>query len=213
MMEPLRQSLLLEAIRLVEPRSRVLDVGPGDGEALRAFRDVGCATTGVGLAVESYLPAAEARELGIVQAEYVAWDAPWVYDAIWASHVLEHQRNVGAALDKMRRDLKEGGWLFVVVPPMKQAVVGGHVALFNTGTLLYNLILAGFDCREARATRRGYNCAVFVRKRTIRDMPELRMDVGDIELLAPYFPMEVAQGFDGARVETAVARGAETVNA
>lgn len=118
------------------------------------------------------------------------------FDAIWCCHVLEHQRNVGAFLEKCFADLKDGGWLAVTVPPRKDEIVGGHLTLWNAGLLLYNLILAGFDCSGASVKTYGYNVSVIVRKRRA-NLPALKMDCGDIESLAEFFPMPVEQGFSG----------------
>lgn len=118
------------------------------------------------------------------------------FDSIWAAHVLEHQPNPNNFLKKCFRLLRDDGVLAVTVPPLKHNIVGGHVALFNPGLLLYHAILAGFDCREASVKQYGYNISLIVRKRAA-SLPELRMDQGDIETLAPFFPMAVWQGFDG----------------
>lgn len=166
--------------------STVLDVGCGAGEQAREFRRAGKRVTTV-----SYTPPAD------IVGDYCTADCGGPYDLVWASHVLEHQRNVGEFIEKMRRDCKPCGWIAVTVPPMKDQVVGGHVALFNAGTLLYHLILAGLDCRHAKVRTYGYNVSVIARNTSIPDMPALRCDCGDIETLAPWFPMPVAQGFDG----------------
>ena len=118
------------------------------------------------------------------------------YDGIWCSHVLEHMPDVGLFLRKVRSELKEGGLLAITVPPMKHEIVGGHTSFWNEGLLLYRLILAGFDCSQARVGRYGYNISVLVRKREY-DMPELEHDNGDIERLSRYFPFNARQGFDG----------------
>jgi hypothetical protein len=110
--------------------------------------------------------------------------------------VLEHQRNPGAFLDKVRRDLRPGGWLVVTVPPMKREIVGGHVTLWNAGLLLYQLILAGFDCREAAVRSYAYNVTVITRNRPVQ-LPWLAHDEGDIERLAEFFPNGAHQGFNG----------------
>lgn len=118
------------------------------------------------------------------------------FDAIWCAHCLEHQRNVGAFLDKVFKDLKEGGLLCITVPPRKDNIVGGHLSLWNAGLLLYNLILAGFDCSQARVMRDGYNITVMVRKKAAK-LPNLDMDNGDIEKIAHFFPFDAVHGFDG----------------
>lgn len=177
-----------EALRvcLALPKGRVLDIGSGDGEHAAAFRAAGFDVTAISL-----------REPADVVMDYVQYQPDALFDGIWASHVLEHQRNLGAFLEKCKRDLRPSGWLAVTVPPMKSEVVGGHVALFNAGILLYHLILAGFDCSQAMVKTYGYNVSVIVRN-VDATLPRLEMDCGDIERLAPFFPMPVAQGFDGS---------------
>lgn len=121
------------------------------------------------------------------------------YDAIWCSHILEHQPNVGIFLKKLHSLLKEGGYLAIVVPPRKPFLIGGHVTTWNAGFVLYNLVLAGFDCsQECYIRQYDYNIGVIVRKKSIKVLPkELSMDRGDIELLADYFPFPVKHGTNG----------------
>ena len=132
----------------------------------------------------------------VVELDYIKPNFRGGFHAIWASHVLEHQPNVGLFIQKMHRELVEDGWLFVIVPPSKPAIVGGHLTIWNAGLLLYNLIVNGFDCRDAMVHVQGYNIGVFVRKHTV-EIPALRCDSGDIETLAEFFPVPVRQGFDG----------------
>ena len=118
------------------------------------------------------------------------------FDNIWCSHILEHQRNVGVFLDRVHGDLKEGGLLAITVPPFKPNIVGGHLTLWNMGLLMYNLILARFDCSGAWYSSYGYHHSIVLAKRTIT-LPPLSYGRGDIEALAPYFPIQVRQGFHG----------------
>ena len=119
-----------------------------------------------------------------------------LYDCIWCSHVLEHQLNVNHFLTKIFHTLKDDGVLAITVPPRKDEIVGGHVTLWNAGLLLYNLILAGFDCKDAAVKSYGYNISVIVNKRTAI-LPELNYDAGDINALNEFFPLGVYEGFDG----------------
>jgi len=119
-----------------------------------------------------------------------------LYDCIWCSHVLEHQLNVNHFLIKIFHTLKDNGVLAITVPPLKHEIVGGHVTLWNAGLLLYNLILAGFDCKDAAVKSYGYNISVIVNKRTAI-LPELNYDAGDINALNEFFPLKVYEGFDG----------------
>lgn len=118
------------------------------------------------------------------------------FDGIWMSHILEHVLDVHSWLYKVFYELKPGGVLAVTVPPAKHEIVGGHVSLWNEGLLCYRLILAGFDCSQARVGAYGYNLSVIVRKKQAY-IPALAMDNGDIERLASYFPVPFAQNTRG----------------
>jgi len=167
----------------------VLDVGCGEGEHSLAFNRLSKRVTSINLTEpENFKPS--------YIIDFNSAILPNNYDCIWASHVLEHQTNVGVFLTQCFNHLKNNGIFAVTVPPRKDAIVGGHVTLWNAGLLLYNLILAGFDCSEAKVKTYGYNISVIVRKKKAR-LPELDMDKGDIERLARFFPFSVQQGFDG----------------
>ena len=175
------------------PAAKVLDIGPGRGEQTQTMRAAG---------------------LDVVTVGPRAGDVPCLWptdsfstklieiDGIWACHVLEHSRTPGPFLEACFMALKPGGLFAVIVPPAKRYVVGGHVTLWTLGLLLYNLILAGFDCREAAVGAYGYNLSVMVRAEEA-DLPELNHDAGDIELVSRYFPkgVDARQGFDGTLPE------------
>ncbi|HSH84370.1 MAG TPA: methyltransferase domain-containing protein [Guyparkeria sp.] len=162
-----------------------LDIGSGHGLHSKAMREAGRSTIMVDLGHEAD-----------IQSDYLSMHTIAPVDAIWCSHTLEHQVDPGAFLRRMYQDLADGGILAVTVPPLKHEIVGGHVTLWNAGLLLYQLIMAGFDCSQARVGTYGYNISVIVERQGF-DMPELKHDCGDIETLAPYFPLPVWQGFDG----------------
>jgi len=121
------------------------------------------------------------------------------HDAVWCSHVLEHQHDTHSFLTKMISEVKETGVIAITVPPLKHHIVGGHVSLWNAGLLLYRMILAGLDCSKASVKCYGYNISVIVEKKSIT-LPKLYHDVGDIELLSQWFPITVKQGFDGNNI-------------
>lgn len=125
------------------------------------------------------------------------------YDAVWCSHILEHQTNVNLFLRKIKTMLKEGGYLGIIVPPRKPFIVGGHVSIWNAGLVLYNLVLAGFDCSEECYIKQyDYNIGVIIKYKSIDEMPDnLSMDKGDIELLSKYFPFDVKHNFNGDIME------------
>jgi hypothetical protein len=116
---------------------------------------------------------------------------------VWCSHCLEHQRDIRTFLQCINFNTKENGWIAITVPPMKDEIVGGHVTLWNAGLLMYNLILAGIDCSQAKVKTYGYNCSVIVQKKSI-EVPSLKYDQGDIKTLSKFFPEGYNyQGFNG----------------
>lgn len=175
---------------MLEPGSRILDIGAGMGEHAVLLEQWG-------FDVLTLDRNGNADLIG----DYIDLDLGAAkFEAIWASHVLEHQRNVGLFLDKCWHELVPDGVLAVTVPPLKPELVGGHLSLWTQGHLVYNLILAGFDCSKARVFQDGYNCSALVRKTEI-SLPALRMDSGDIKRLQDFFPPGVTEGMSGWEIE------------
>ncbi len=171
----------------LSPGARVLDIGAGGGKHATAMRLASLSVT----TIDIKCPAD-------VSGDYLFVAAPGeLYQAIWASHVVEHQRDVGAFLRKVFAELEEGGLFAVTVPPMRSKLVGGHLNQFTEAGLVYNLICAGFDCARARVGVYGYNISVLVRKQPF-ELPALCFDTVDIKTLSGFFPWPVHQAIDGA---------------
>jgi SAM-dependent methyltransferase len=120
------------------------------------------------------------------------------FDFVLASHVLEHQRNPGLFIEKLKSVTKVGGYLCIIVPIRKPFITGGHVSLWNPGLLLYNLVSSGIDCSESYVHQRDYDICVVVRLKTF-DLSEIKLtyDRGDVDLLSEYFPFDVKEPFNG----------------
>jgi len=172
----------------------VLDIGSGPGEHARFLRHFGKQVFAVD---ESS------------SADYVGDFNKLVldrqFDVVWCSHVLEHQRNVGIFLDKVFAALKDDGILALTVPchPSKR-LIAGHLTAWNAGLLCYNLVLAGFDCSEARLLQ-TFELGLIVRKRKAGPAELGHHDPGlmadQLERLGRFFPFPIEQGCNAEVLE------------
>jgi len=174
----------------------VLDIGSGQGLHSDVFKQFGKQVTSIDFGKSVYFEKREGEQT-YIQADYYTYSFSDQFDAIWASHVLEHQPNPNLFLKKIHSDLKDGGILAITVPPLKHQIVGGHVTLWNAGLLLYQLVLAGFNCKNAHIKSYGYNISLILEKKPILEFPELSYDKGDIEKLLNYFPEGLSEPFNG----------------
>ena len=178
----------------------VLDIGLGEGGASTYFAINGKDVTSLGLDIESYNYPKELfkkLDVKVIETTFDDYKSEKKFDGIWASHVLEHVLNTGLFLEKCKNLLSDDGWLFIMVPPYKNQVVGGHINNgWNMGQLMYNLLLTGYDIKNGHFINHGYNICAFVQK-SKDSLPNIRMDIGDIESTKDLWPIEVSQGFDG----------------
>jgi SAM-dependent methyltransferase len=134
----------------------LLDVGSGAGNHSAAFRWAGKLVTSL-----------DVVDGADIKADLISADISGLFDVVFCSHVLEHQRNLGIFLDAVRRACKPDGIICITVPPeVAHHFVLAHPNQFNAGLLLYHLIMAGIDCSEASVLTYGYNVSVIVRNRS-----------------------------------------------
>jgi SAM-dependent methyltransferase len=173
----------------------VLDIGCGAGEQSDLFLKHGKKVTAVDYGKSIYFNRNKHR-INCLIGDFNAMQFEEQFDCVWASHVLEHQLNTGIFLQNIFKAAKEGAAVCITVPPLQHEILGGHVSLWNAGLLLYNLVLAGFDCREVSILRYGYNISVIVKKRSVT-LPELTFDNGDVERILLFLPEGLHEGFYG----------------
>jgi len=181
----------VEKLNEVLPKnSLVLDVGSGQKEKhAELIRQAGHT-------VETF----DFYDNNTYTGDYNSLEIKKVYDGIWCAHCLEHQLNVQSFLKKIKSNLKEGGWLAITVPPLKHQIVSGHLSLWNAGLLLYNLIIAGFNCEDAKVKTYDYNISIVVKNKSF-ESPQLNYNYGDLITLYDYFPKQLERNkkgfFDG----------------
>lgn len=187
----------------VEEGMKILDVGMGTGEASEFFISKGAEVHATGLDTEIYgidEKWISENKVNIVNARVenlCDYFGENTFDAVWIAHVLEHTMNPGFAVQQIWKVLKDDGWLFICVPPYKSKIVGGHLNTgWNVGQLIYFLLLSGFNVKDGHFAKIDYNVVGFCRK-SRQELPRLYYDVGDLERLGPYWPIEFNQGIEG----------------
>ena len=147
----------LEVCRASGATGHCLDLGCGNGIYYRQLVQSGVFDKVTGMDLD---PASKDR-IGddFISANFVTYEFDQPLDAIWCAHVLEHLRNPGEFIDKIRASLRPGGVLCLSVPPFRQRITVGHVTQWTPGLLLLNLAKAGFDCSDIKIRQQGYNIA------------------------------------------------------
>ena len=169
---------------------KILDIGSGKHEShANFFRDNGFV-----------VDTCDFHKNATYKGNFNDLDIHKSYNGIWTAHCLEHQLNVNLFLKKIYSVLLDDGILCITVPVFKQNIVSGHYTFWNAGLLLYNLVMAGFDCSNAKIKTYGYNISVIVKKKSFI-MPQLKYDKPDLVTLQKYFPDGLewldGKGFEG----------------
>ncbi|MDR3164438.1 MAG: class I SAM-dependent methyltransferase [Synergistaceae bacterium] len=142
----------------------VLDLGAGTGGHSRVFHDNGKLITAI-VAYDFHQFDEDLKgKVTLIQDDYSNHQFEQKFDLIWASHMLEHVRNIGLLLDKINSDLKDEGILALSVPFMEPVAGGGHCNFFGPGQAIYHLLESGFDLSDMRLKVDGYNMSIICRK-------------------------------------------------
>ena len=167
----------------------VLDIGCGSGRHTKLFEEHGKKVTPISLR--------PVKDMDIIIGDYNYTTFEDKFDCIWACAVLEHQHNINFFLKKVYNDLKEDGVLCITVPPLKHEIVAGHVSLWNAGLLVYNLIIAKFNCKDIRIKEYGYCISIILKKKTIEQSLNLTSDMSEFESLEDFAPDFFKHNFNG----------------
>ena len=178
----------------------VLDVGAGSLVHSKYFASKGKRVTAVDLGTSGYAMSRkeideERGHLEVINADFNAYASELQWDIVWASHILEHQKNAGDFLSKCLQHTKESGLLVLVVPFPHKEIWGGHLTYWTPGVLAYNLVMAGTSMAESSAFESHGEFVVVAKKRSIElNKLDLSFDSGDVDRLSDYLPSCVREG-------------------
>lgn len=189
-----RSKYALDKCILLKPKS-VLDVGSGGGEHALEFSKNGAAVTCVDFGTSIYAKRLKKSTLDVINVDFLKWNFNQKFDLVWASHILEHQRNVGIFIEKLVSFCKPDGKCAITVPYPHRALWGGHLTHWSPGLLAYNIILCGLDLSRSEIFY-GYReiSIIFTPERIL--LPDITFDSGDIEILRNYFPKGLGENID-----------------
>jgi len=94
---------------------RVLDVGCGQGLAMRRFLAAGLQPVGIALGEDVRICRQEGLDVRAMDQSFLDFD-DGSFDIVWCRHALEHSLFPYFTLSEFRRVLKESGILYVEVP-------------------------------------------------------------------------------------------------
>ena len=99
----------------LDERARILDVGCGEGPALRRFRAAGFGATGIALGTDVEHCRRAGLEAFEMDQSFLDFDAG-SFHLVWCRHALEHSVFPLYTLSEFRRVLLPNGLLYVEVP-------------------------------------------------------------------------------------------------
>lgn len=186
-----------EALKLIlglQPKN-VLDVGSGSGSHAIEFIKVGSKVDCIDFGTSIYAKKSD-ENLNVIHEDFNNYHTNKTYDLIWASHVLEHQQNVGLFLKKIIQLCTEGGYVCITVPTPHRHLWGGHLTLWSPGLLAYNICLCGVNIRDAKFIKGDDEFSIFFKKVSANLPNELTFDNGDLIKLSSLMPKNFYENSD-----------------
>lgn len=158
----LHDAVTMRAINSVLPQlgdkqgMRVLDIGCGQGVAVKELAKRGLITLGTGVN-QTDLEACKAQGLDVIEADMHDWDHPRLdgpWDLVWCRHVLEHSPIPLYVLRMIRERLAVTGLLYVEVPmpgtSCKHETNPNHYSVLTEDAWYHLIGKAGFSVIETK---------------------------------------------------------------
>ncbi len=194
-----RSSYALDYALALKPKT-VLDVGSGGGHHAQEFRKNGSAVTCIDYGTSVYSGDAENQGLEVIHTDFNSYESGTKYQLVWASHILEHQRNPGIFIERLVAACAGDGHVCITVPDPHRNLWGGHVSLWTPGLLAYNVALCGVDLSDSKFIRGTNEFSLIFKPRRVPLPADLDYDYGDLHKLAEYLPEGFTENSDPWRV-------------
>jgi 2-polyprenyl-3-methyl-5-hydroxy-6-metoxy-1,4-benzoquinol methylase len=203
-----RSSYAMDRALKLNPRT-VLDVGSGGGVHARQFAEHGCDVVCVDYGTSVYAEQSVKDGLKIIKTDFNSYEPDQQFDLVWASHVLEHQRNVGIFIERLIACCAAHGTICITVPDPHRYLWGGHVSLWTPGLLAYNIVLCGVDLTNAVFVRGSGEFSLFFQPVRTALPADLTFDYLDLDKLAFALPQQWRENGDPWRVQYECSRSSE----
>jgi len=181
-----RSSYALTHAIALKPK-RVLDVGSGGGYHAKQFAKAGSEVTCVDYGTSIYA-GRDLAGIDVIHMNFMDYRESSPFDLVWASHILEHQRNPGLFIEKLIACCHPEGRVCITVPDPHRKLWGGHVSLWTPGLLAYNIALCGVDLSAAEFVRGSNEFSIFFQPKRVELPADLTYDYGDLDKLSSYLP-------------------------
>lgn len=136
---------------------RVLDVGCGEGPALRLFEEKGVTAVGITLGDQDLAACREKGFTAVRMDQSFLEFGDGVFDILWARHVIEHSIFPFYTLHEFRRVMKGGGMMYLEVPlpgtDCHHERNPNHYSVLTRSAWLSLMGRAGFDVIETVSYR------------------------------------------------------------
>lgn len=133
---------------------KILDVGCGQGPALRHFCNAGAQAVGITLnQTDVDVCCSKGFDVRKMDQSFLDFEAH-TFDIVWARHVIEHSVMPYFTLCEFHRVLKPNGMLYLEVPGADtdagHAWNPNHYSVFSKSSWLALLSKAGFECVDGQ---------------------------------------------------------------